>query len=255
MSETTLRTLTAEEERLILTRFGLVSMNDSFIIENPFGISVFGSALLRVSPDTVTIHAAITRLEPKPTESFAQARQGAQAVTKFLKGLKIKDFGLSRLSVSQEYRVVNQERKMVGYRAKIALTVIFTQLDLIEEVVSGLVEAGVDEVSFIEFSTSQLKELRTQARQLAMDAAREKAENYAAAAKVALGNLLHIQDVNPMVLQRHTGRLRQNTFHISGLQHEAGRHEGVDHEAGPQSLDPEAIEVGAAVLAAFRIGS
>ncbi|HVG91722.1 MAG TPA: SIMPL domain-containing protein, partial [Alphaproteobacteria bacterium] len=163
MSEMTLRKLTAEEERVILARFGLVSMNDSFIIENPFGISVFGSALLRVSPDTVTINAAITRLEPKPAKSFAEARQGAQAVTKFLKGVQIKEFGLSRLSVSQEYRVVNQERKMVGYRAKIGLTVIFNQLELIEEVVSGLVEAGVDEVSFIEFSTSQLKELRTRA--------------------------------------------------------------------------------------------
>jgi uncharacterized protein YggE len=247
--------LTAEEERVILTRLGLLSMNDSLVIENPFGISVFGSALLRVSPDTATINAAITRLEPKPAQSFAQARQGAQSVTKFLKGVQVKEFGISRLSVAQEYRFIDQERQLVGYRAKIGLTVILNQLELIEEVVSGLVEAGVDEISFIEFSTSQLKALRTEARQLAMHAAREKAEVYAAAAHVALGSLLHIQDVNPMVLQTHTGRSRQNTFHAGGRRHEAAPHEGADHEAGPQVLDPEAIEVGAAVLAAFRIQS
>jgi hypothetical protein len=42
---------------------------NSLTIENPFGISVFGSALLRVSPDPATITAAITRLEAKPSEA------------------------------------------------------------------------------------------------------------------------------------------------------------------------------------------
>lgn len=250
----TLRTSTAEEENVIVERFGLLLMTDSLVIKNPFGISVFGSTVLRISPDTATITAAITRLESKPAEAFAQVRKGAQGVHRFLKGARAKEFGLSRLSVSQEYRFVNQQRKMAGYRARMGLTVILDKLDLIEKVVSGLVEAGVDEISNIDFSTSQLKELRTQARQLAMNAALEKANNYAAAAKVTIGNLIHIQDVNPLVLQSQAGLLRQHRFHAGAIRSEGVRHEEADHEAG-QSLDPEAIEVAAAVLVAYRIES
>jgi hypothetical protein len=63
-------------------------MFGNLTIEQPFGISVFGSALLRVSPDFATIRAAVTRLEEKPSEAFTKARKGAQAVTSFLPKLK-----------------------------------------------------------------------------------------------------------------------------------------------------------------------
>jgi hypothetical protein len=46
---------------------------DSSAITHPFGISVFGSTLLRVPPDSVVIRAAITRLDEKPSEAFAKA--------------------------------------------------------------------------------------------------------------------------------------------------------------------------------------
>jgi uncharacterized protein len=216
---------------------------NSLTIEHPFGISVFGSALLRVSPDSATIRAAISRLEEKPSEAFAKARKGARAVTEFLRQAKVDESGLSRISVSQEYRFSNNERRPIGYVAKIAITVILSQLDEIEKIVSGLVEAGANEITSMEFHTTKLKEIRTQARQLATAAAREKAESYAAAGQVSLGEVLHIQDVNPNVLQL-----------VWPLQGHSGpiRHE-VDSEQEQTSLDPSAIEVGAAVLVAYRI--
>jgi uncharacterized protein len=242
---TILRQLTRAEESVIDAHLTGAKMNgNSLTIENPFGISVFGSALLRVSPDSATIRAAITRFEENPSEAFAKAREGAQTVTEFLSRAKVRESGLSRISVSQEYRFSNNEKRPVGYRAKIGITVILNQLDQIEKTISGLVEAGANEITSMEFHTTKLKELRAQARQLATDAAREKAKTYAAAGKVNLGQILHIQDVNPRVLDQ--------MWHS-----QVGRgpvlHEVVDSEPDQHTLDPSAIEVGAAVLVAYRI--
>ena len=90
-------------------------MNGTLTIEHPFGISVFGSALLRVSPDSAIIRAAITRLEEKPSDAFAKARKGAQSVTAFLRKSQVTESGLSRISLSQEYRISNSERRPIGY--------------------------------------------------------------------------------------------------------------------------------------------
>ena len=42
------------------------------------GIRVFGSAVLRVAPDTASIVVAVSRTEQKPETAFAKAREGAQ---------------------------------------------------------------------------------------------------------------------------------------------------------------------------------
>jgi uncharacterized protein len=214
------------------------------IIDQPFGISVFGSALLRVSPDFATIQAAITRLEDKPSDAFAKARKAAHAVTEFLHKMPVKESGLSKISLSQQYRLFNSERQPIGYMARIGLTVVLNELEKIEQIVSGLVDAGTNEVTAIEFQTVKLKEFRARARELAVQAAREKAEIYAIAAKVTVGEVLHIQDVNPNVLRQET--------HVAGPRGPV-RQEPADSEPDVNTLDPSAIQVGAAVMVAYRV--
>jgi len=137
---------------------------NSPVIKHPFGISVFGSTLLRVPPDSVTIRAAIARLEEKPSDAFAKARKAEQSVTAFLRKAPVKESGLSKISLSQEYRFSNNERRSVGYVARIGLTVVISELDQIEKVLSGLVDAGANEITATEFHTIRLKELRARAR-------------------------------------------------------------------------------------------
>lgn len=220
-------------------------MNGNFAtIKNPFGISVFGSALLRVAPDFVTIRAAITRLEQKPAEAFQNAREAERAVTAFLRKNPVKESGVSRISLAQEYRFVNSERRPIGYVARIGLTLVLSELDRIETVLSGLVEAGANEITSTEFHTVKLKDLRARARELAVNAARQKAEVYATAAKVSLGDVLHIEDVNPNVLRQE--------FHVAGARRSV-QQDIIDSEPEQDTLDPSAIQVGAAVMVAYQI--
>ena len=130
---------------------------NSLAIEHPFGISVFGSALLRVPPDSVTIRATITWLEEKPSDAFAKARKAEQSVSVFLRKAPVRESGLSRISLSQEYRYANNERRSIGYLAWIGLTVVISELDQIERVLSGLVDAGANEITATEFHTVKLR--------------------------------------------------------------------------------------------------
>ena len=117
---------------------------------------------------------------------------------------------------------------------------ILRSLDRTEDIVSGLVDSGADEIRSIEFQTSDLKEIRSKARRLAIAAAQEKARIYADAAGVSIGHVLHIQDVNPQVLLgRGEGHVRREPV--------------VDNDSDQQTLDPGAIEVGAAVMMAFSL--
>ncbi len=168
-------------------------------------------------------------------------------MSEFLRRFRVDEFGTSRISLSQETRLVGGEFRDLGYKANVGFTIKIKTLDQLEETISGVVEAGANEIASIEFHTSNLKELRLQARRLAIEAAKEKAANYSEAGGVSLGRIIHIQDVNAQVLQRQW----RSQFHIAG-QGKTER-ELIDHDAGKQTLDPGAIEVAAAVLVAFSL--
>jgi uncharacterized protein len=226
---------------------------NSLTIQQPFGISVFGAAQLKVAPDSALISAAVTRLEEKPADAFGKAKKSAKAVSDFLRSSGIGEFGTSRMTLLQESRFSNGEFRQLGYKVRVGFRVRVTALDRLEEIITGLIEAGANEIASIEFQTSELKEIRAKARRLAMEAAREKALIYCQAGNVALGSILHIQDVNPQTLQRvpHLSQISPR-FHGPGLG-EVSIADALDSEPEKHSLDPGAIEVGAAVVVAYAL--
>lgn len=224
--------------------------DSSLTISNPYGVCVFGSALLRVSPDSVKIATAVHCVEKKTSDAFSKAKEAARAVFDFLQRSGIDDFGMSRISLSQEHRYSGGEHRFLGYKATIGFTIVIKTLDRLEDIASGVIEAGANEIGSIQFQTSDLKDLRTQARRQAIDAAKEKAAVYAQAAGVALGKVIHIEDVNPQVLQMY---LRPQ-LHVGGVGGVGQPPQDIiEHDAGKQTLDPGAIEVSAAVLVAFSL--
>ena len=211
-------------------------MNEGQMIQNPFGINVFGSSSLRVEPDIVSLSFAVSRLQQHPKDAFQEVRKAAQAVRKYLEQAKVDEVTTSRVTIDQSFRYTANEHKFIGYTAKVVFHVLLRQLDKMEDVLAGLVDAGLNELDSVDFQTTKLKEIRAEARRQAITAAREKAENYCHAASVALGKILHIEDVNPDEL------LRRGTSHV-----EAGR------LSQSQAFDPGSITVSAAVIVAYKI--
>lgn len=215
-------------------------MYDPQPIQTPFGISVFGSALIRVAPDVASLEFSVSRIEKMPKAAFSSARRATSEVRKFLQAAGHNDVGSSRVKLSQEYTHTGGERQFAGYKAKVGFHVVLDDLDRVEEVLIGAVDAGANEIDSISFETRELKTHRAQARQRAVEAAREKAELYCSAAGVQLGAVLHIEDVNPDIL---TGRRESH----SRTQIEA------DDAGELRAFDPGAITVAGAVRVAYSI--
>ena len=59
-------------------------MNQEQLIKTPFGINVFGSSMIRVEPDIVSLNFAVSRLQQKPKDAFQDVRKASHDVRKYL---------------------------------------------------------------------------------------------------------------------------------------------------------------------------
>ena len=210
-------------------------------IDNPFGITAFGSAIIRVSPDIALLNFSVTRTHPTPKEAFDTVHEGATSVRRYLGTAEVDDVQSSHVGLSAEFRYDGTKQAFVGYKAVTRFRVLLKDLSKLEELLVGIVDAGVNSLGSVEMQTTQLKEIRARARRQAVVAAREKAELYCDAAGVKLGSVLHIEDVNPDSLRGYEGH--------------AMREISLEDSGETQAFDPGSIAVNAAVLMAFALQS
>lgn len=180
--------------------------------EPTFGVSVFGSALLRTEPDLAEVELGVLEMASTAAEAFESNRAGVRAVRDSLRASGLGDESVEGTRVTLQTVYDGYERrKLVGYQAYVHFRVLVTRLDEVERTLTAAVEAGANEVQ-VTYQTSRLRELRAQARQNAIHAARAKAENYCEAADVQLGQVVFIEDLNPQYLPggMHDLGLRSN---------------------------------------------
>jgi uncharacterized protein YggE len=211
-------------------------------IETPFGVNVFGSSIVRVEPDVASLRFAVSRLKLQPKDAFRETHEAVQGVRAYLAQAGFDDVGSSRVTLAESFRYLDGENRFEGYVAKVTFQVLLHDLDRIEEILVGVTDAGANHVEKVDLQTSRLKELRAEARQRAVAAAREKAEGYCQAAGVSLGPVIHIEDASPT-------RLR------GAPEGHVARETPPDDEGPLRAFDPGSIVVGAAVMVAFKIGA
>jgi uncharacterized protein YggE len=206
------------------------------------GIKVFGSAILRVEPDVASLQFAVSRQAKKPRDAFHETHQAVKAVRTYLVQVGAGDVAASRINLSRTSEYSGGKQHYTGYAARVSFNVLLSDLDRVEEVLIGVVDAGANEIGSVEFRTSRLKEHRAEARRRAVVAAREKAENYCRAAGVSLGAVVSLEDVNP------------NVLHGSGEGHTSRDFDVPSDEMGAErALSPGSIVVGAAVTLVYAL--
>jgi uncharacterized protein YggE len=206
-------------------------------IANPVGVSAFGSAVLRVVPDLAVLRIGTRSLQQQPDAAFAAARAQTEAIRAALRSAGASDVATSRISLRQEMRFVQNEQRFVGYGAQVSFEIIVRDLDRVEPLLVTAVAAGANEISSVDYQTTKLREYRTEARQLAIGAAREKARVYCDAAGVKPGRILHIEDVSPDSLTGNREGHAQSKVAVAD-----------NESAAISALDPSSIIVAAAVL-------
>ena len=206
-------------------------------IPTPFGITVFGSSTIRIEPDVASLNFSVSKTNKHPKDAFQAARTTAKSVQSYLAKAQINDAGSSRIKLEEAY----DHSKFIGYRARIVFHVLLYDLNRIEEILIGIVDTGVNKITSVDFQTTRLKTVRVEARKQAIAAAQEKANVYCKAASVKLGNIIHIEDVNPDQL----GVVRSHVHVTPQLE-----------DDGPlQAFDPTSIVVSGAVLVAYEIAN
>jgi uncharacterized protein len=165
----------------------------------PPAISVSGEANVSVAPDLAQVEGGVTS-EAKTAREASEANNAAMGkVLLALKGAGIdeKDYQTSRLSLQPQYAPATPNRnvpQISGYRASNRITIKVRDVTKVANVIDTLVGAGANEIGGINFIVTQASKALDEARAKAVADARRKAEIYAKAAGVMLGEAINISE-------------------------------------------------------------
>ena len=215
-------------------------------IERPVGVNVYGSHIVRTEPDRAEIDIAVIRLAQTPSAAFEQTGKAVRAVRAALKtaGIPDVDIEVSKVNLETAYDRYGPTAKFIGYRSQVTFRFVVSRLDAVEQLLTSAVEAGANEVQRVRYQSSKLRELRVEARKRAVEAAKRKAEVYCEAAGVRVGQVIHLEDVNPDL-----GQYRSSLGHTAAEMMPADE---TGEEAGP-GLKPGSLVISAAVIVTFNI--
>jgi len=160
--------------------------------------SVSADAIVRVSPDRVVLHIGAETIG----ENLGSVRKTNFDIIKnaieILKknGIEDKYIGTDYVNIETWYeRNVNSSNYgRIRFTARQSLSIIITDISKYDELLTNVINAGINQVHSIEFQTSELKKHRYEARSLAIAAAKEKAEFLAREAGFRLGNIINLQE-------------------------------------------------------------
>lgn len=162
----------------------------------PPHISVNGEAVVYVKPDKIVVRLGIETDD----KDVATAKQKNSEILKdaltVIKGNGVadRDIQTDHLSLEPRWRDEYRRKEFLGYRVRNSLTATVTDVSKLEPLITQLLATGVNYIHGIDFQTKQFKKHREEARQLALKAAKEKAEKMSAALGQTIGAPLAINE-------------------------------------------------------------
>jgi uncharacterized protein YggE len=186
----------------------------------PAAISVTGEASVSVPPDLAQIDGGVST-DARTAREASDANNAAMGkVLLALKGAGIdeKDYQTSRLSLQPQFATSSKASErapgIVSFRASNRVTVKIRDVTKVANVIDVLVAAGANEIGGINFTVTQASKHLDEAREQAIADARRKAQIYAKAAGVTLGEPIAISEEGaptPMFRSKVAGGMAAST--------------------------------------------
>ena len=213
---------------ILFILFCLLSVNaQSFDVDKVPTIKVTGTAEIQVLPDTATLTFTIARKD----ESVAVAKKQNDEIVAKVTALA-KQFGIAATDVKNDYISVKEttRREKVkgleddynlvhdGYQVSRNLVVKLRDISRFETFLTALLDAGVDDVNNVAFSSSELRKYKDQARAQAVRAAQEKAQALAKEIGQSIGKAVSIEENDIDGYRSTNANISQNSFSIGGNQ-------------------------------------
>lgn len=161
-------------------------------------ISVSGEGKIKVIPDKAIINVGIQNTGKNVKEIKTLNDQTVDKVINFIKkfGFQTGDYKTTQVSLNQSY---NYETKKQEYKASQTISITLKDLKKYDELISGLVEQGITNISGVEFQSSKIEEHKTEARKQAVVDAKKRAEDYVSVLGQKVGKALAISESSYMM--------------------------------------------------------
>ncbi|HTY89528.1 MAG TPA: SIMPL domain-containing protein [Candidatus Acidoferrum sp.] len=160
----------------------------------PPQINVSGSAEVKVAPDEIHLSVGVETRDAALDVARQQNDERVAGALAFLKrgGVKDQDVQTDYISVEPDYDFNKSRVQPVAYIVRKSIEIKLAAATNLEGTLTGLLTNGINYVHGIDFRTSQLRKFRDQAREMAIKAAREKADAMASALGVKRGKIYSI---------------------------------------------------------------
>lgn len=156
-------------------------------------ISVSGEGKVKVTPDQAVIAIGVQNTGKDAKEVKTLNDETIDKVIKFLKKSNIpaSDYKTTNVNLFKNY---DYEKKKYSYQANQTISITLKDLSKYDQIMSGLNENGVNNISGVEFKSSKMDEFEKEARKKAMLNAKQKAIDYVSVLGQKIGKALLISD-------------------------------------------------------------
>ena len=216
-------------------------------------VNVSGTAVVNVTPDRALIQLGVQSNGATPSDVKFLNTHTIEDVIDRIKsfGIDAKDIHTDRYIVRPIYQDYNS-LNIKGYRIDNVVAVTLRDVDKVSDVIVGTLEAGANEVIDVQLYTSELRKYRDQAREMAMQAASEKAQALAKTAGAETGCVLTINENTWSYYNGWWSRDQQNLWTQNAVQNSIPTGPSAERpQDGPVSLGQ--ISIRAEVNASFEL--
>lgn len=156
-------------------------------------INVSGEGKVKVAPDQASISISIETKGTKADDVKKENDKKMDAILKFIKNSNIakEDYQTQRVSLNPNY---DYAKKKYNYVATQTVQILLKDLAKYDVLMEGLVDEGINRIDNVEFKSSKMKELQSDARKLAVKDAKAKAEDFVSVLGQRVGKAILISD-------------------------------------------------------------
>ena len=156
-------------------------------------INVSGEGKIKVTPDQACISIS---QETKGSNAVIVKKDNdskIDLVLKFIKKMKIasEDFQTTRVTLTPNF---NYETKKQEFIATQSVSILLKDLKNYDVLMNGLLESGINKIDNVEFKSTKILQLQSEARKLAIKDAKIKAEDYVSVLDQKVGKVFTISD-------------------------------------------------------------
>lgn len=156
-------------------------------------VTVSGTGKLSVTPDQAIISIGAEIKDSDSSKAKSQNDEIMRKMIAFLKnsGISEKDYKTHRVQLN---RIHDYQTKEDHYVASQQLVITLKNIEKYESVMTGLLQAGANQIGGVQFISSQIASYETELRKKAVDDAKKKATDYASALNQSVGKAITISD-------------------------------------------------------------